>query len=216
VTQPAEPTADAPRTLSLERLRSAFARMLGPEDAPDERPAPDADAATPEGIVEALLFAGRGDDRPLPAEAIAEVIRDVSPAEVEQILQRLDEGYRRDGAACRVERTAGGYRLTLADGLERVADRLRGRVRATRLSPQALETLAVVAYRQPITAAAVDELRGSPSQATLAQLKRLGLIREDAPSEAGDGPHFLTTDRLLRTLGLASVDQLPRLAELDD
>ena len=204
--------------LSLARLQDAFAQMLGsPAEAADAvAPAPADDAVTPEGIVEAMLFVGRPGGAALTAEEIAEAIRDVSPGEVHEIAERLEAGYRRDGAACRVERSEAGYRLTLADGLERVADRLRGKVRAARLSQQAIETLAVVAYRQPIAPDDVEQLRGQKCAATLSQLLRLGLVAADESTEDDSPQKLVTTDRFLRAFQLASVEQLPRVAELDD
>lgn len=214
-------SADGPSPLSLERLRSAFARMLGDDDeASGDEPvvsvAPDPDAVTPEGIVEAMLFVGRAGGGLLTAEEMAASIRDVSPAEVDQIVARLDQTYRREGSALRVESTADGYRIVLAEGLDRMADQLQGRVRSAKLTPAALETLAVIAYRQPIDAEAVDSLRGQRSGPTLNQLVRRGLLRCDPAEEPSGKPQYATTDRFLRSLGLAGVEQLPRVEELDD
>lgn len=192
--------------------------MLGQpsgQAAPATEPPAD-ETPTPEGIIEALLFVGHTDDSPVTAEALAEVIRDVSPAEVGGIVDRLEAAYERDGSALRIDRSESGYRLRLADGLDRVADRLRGRVRGTRLSSQALETLSVVAYRQPIAAERVEELRGESAATSLAQLVRLGLLSPVEPATDGESERFVTTDRFLRMLDLASLDQLPRVAELDD
>lgn len=213
--------ADGPSPLSLERLRSAFARMLGDGDEaaggePVLRVAPKPDVVTPEGIVEAMLFVGRADGSVLTAEEMAASIRDVSPEEVSQIVERLDATYRREGSALRIETTDDGYRIVLAEGLERMADQLKGRVRSTRLTPAALETLAVIAYRQPIDADEVEALRGQKSAPTLHQLVKRGLLRCD-PAEAPAGkPQYATTDRFLRALGLAGIEQLPRVEELDD
>lgn len=209
--------AAAPKPLSAERLRSAFARMLGEPAAEAEAPVPTrTDAPTPDSLVEALLFVGRPDGTPISAETLAEAIRDVTPAEVAEIIERLDSAFQRDGAALRVERSEAGYRLGLAEGLDRVADRLQGKVRAARLSPQALETLSVVAYRQPVNAEVIDDLRGTSSAASLTQLVRLGLLSVENPDSSPKTPHYATTDRFLRTLELATLDQLPRVAELDD
>lgn len=219
MSDPAEP-ADEPSPLSLERLRSAFARMLGEDEgAADDRPvvtvAPDPEAVTPDGIVEAMLFVGRADGTVLTAEAMAAAIRDVSPNEVDQIVERLNATYLRGQSALRVESTEAGHRIVLAEGLDRMADQLQGKVRSTKLTSAALETLAVIAYRQPIDAEAVEALRGERSGPTLNLLVRRGLLRCD-PEEPGGKPKYATTDRFLRTLGLAGVEQLPRVEELDD
>ncbi len=222
--------ADSPETqptpLSASRLRAAFARMLGkPSDdgaaSETESPSPRDEAVTPAGIVEALLFVGQPDGLGRSAEALAATIRDTTPAEVEAHIHQLNDSYEASGAAYRIERIESGHRLALADGLERVGDRLRGKVRAAQLSPASLEVLSVVAYRQPIDAEEVEQLCGSGAPGSLRQLNRLGLIQ---PLESGEGEvtpptraeRFTTTDRFLRTLGLASLDQLPRVAELDD
>lgn len=218
--------ATEPTPLSASRLRAAFARMLGkpsdnsPNEAhPPETPA--ADAVTPEGIVEALLFVGEPDGLGRSAEAIAATIRDTSPEEIDEIVARLNDNYQRDESAYRIEHVASGYRLALADGLDRVGDRLRGRVRSTQLTPAALETLSVIAYRQPIEATEVRELCGADAVNALRQLIRLGLIEQGSGNDPEGSPpnrteEFTTTDRFLRTLGLAGLEQLPRVAELDD
>ncbi|MEO0530379.1 MAG: SMC-Scp complex subunit ScpB [Planctomycetota bacterium] len=217
----ADANAAGPSPLSLERLRSAFARMLGdggddPASDSTLRIVPDPDVVTPEGIVEALLFVGRGDGGRLTAEEMAESIRDVSPDEVHDIVERLGEAYQRTGSALRVDASDDGYRVVLAEGMERMADQLRGRVRSSRLTPAALETLAIVAYRQPMDADAVEALRGQKCGSTLEQLVRRGLVRCDPPSGAEGKPQYATTDRFLRSLDLADIGQLPRVDELDD
>lgn len=203
--------------VTMSRLRAAFARMLG---KPADSLAPPSAGASPEGIVEALLFVGRADGAPLTAEELAGAMRDVTPQEVEAIAASLDARYRQDGAALRIDRSGGGMRLGLAEGLERVADRLRTPVRAAKLSRAAIDCLAIVAYRQPIDRAGVEELRDEASVAPLRQLLRLGLVAE-APGEPAEGggpppPRYVTTDRFLRLVGVASLRQLPRLGELGD
>lgn len=221
MTDPATTTdasADPSAPLSLTRLRAAFARMLGKPES--DGPRPDAGAATPEGIVEAVLFVGRAQDAPVAPEEIAAVIRDVDADEVDTLVDQLNQRYTEDGAALRIDRVEGGYRMRLAEGLERLADRMGGRVRSTRLSPAALECLAVIAYRQPLDGAEIDRLRGTPSAGPVRQLLKRGLVSCDAPDGDGEGPakggRFATTDRFLRMLELAGLEQLPRVEELDD
>ncbi|QDV76278.1 SMC-Scp complex subunit ScpB [Botrimarina mediterranea] len=206
--------AEGPVTLPMSRLRAAFARML---DNPSATVAtPDPDAVTPEGIVEAILFVGRADDRAITAEEIAAVIRDVSADEVAGLVDRLNQRYEDDGGACRIEQNEQGFRLAIIEEHDGVVQRLGGKARAARLSSAALECLAVVAYRQPIAAVAIDALRGAPSGPTLRRLERRGLIRADASQDAPEGPLYATTARFLEVLGLANLRQLPRVEELDD
>lgn len=196
----------------MQRLRAAFARMLG--DSADE-PAPKADAVTPEGIIEAALFVGQPDGAPLSAEQLAAVTRDVTPNDVDDYIRTLEDAYETQEAPYRIERSDAGYRLVLREGLDRVADRIGGRVRTAKLSAQALETLSVVAYRQPIGCAEIDQLRGTASSSSVRTLVKRGLVRVDQAA-SGNEEKYGTTDRFLRLLDLASLEQLPRLAELDD
>lgn len=190
--------------------------MLGKPESAAPAARPDPEAVTPEAIVEALLFVGHADGSPVSAEEIAAAIRDHAPEEIPPLVERVDAAYEARGAGLRVERSAGGWRLAAADGLERVADRLAGRVKAARLSQPALETLSVVAYRQPISEAEVTDLRGASSAGLLRRLVRQGLLRTDPAEADGAPPRYATTDRFLRTVGLASLGDLPRVAELDE
>ncbi len=215
-----DPKDSAAAPLSANRLRAAFARMLGQpgdDEAPVEVvPPAGADTVTPEGVVEAILFVGHPDGGAYPAEQLAASIRDTQPDEIGPLVQRLNEAYEADSAAWRIVGDDAGYRLALVPDMERLNERMRGRVRASQLSPQAMETLAVVAYRQPIDSGGVQELCGDTGRESLRRLERLGLVRCDHAASASEQKVYATTDRFLRTLGLAAVDQLPRVAELDD
>lgn len=211
---------DSATPLSANRLRAAFARMLGQSEEGDvleERPAPPvAEAVTSEGVVEALLFVGRPDGEAYTSEQLAASIRDTTAEEIGPLVRRLNDTYEADGAAWRIVGDDTGYRLELIPGLERIAERMRGKVRASQLSPQALETLSVIAYRQPIDSEGVEQLCGEAGRESLRRLEKLGLVRCDEAATSGGPKAYATTDRFLRTLGLATVDQLPRVAELDD
>jgi segregation and condensation protein B len=226
-----EPTADHAPTgarFTLERLSSAFARLMGaparaakPEIAlePDEalvEAAPDAAAATPRTIVEGLLFVGGGEGRPLSSPELAAAMRNVSPAEVDALVAELNDAYRQDGAAYEIVAHGGGYRLQLREELAGVRQRFRGEVRAAKLTPAALEVLAVVAYKQPVAGEEVNRLRGSQSYAILAQLVRRQLVRVERPPTAPRAARYSTTERFNRLFGLASPADLPRSEDLDD
>lgn len=202
--------------LSLSRLTAAFAKMLGGSgEKPKEALAP-VEVATPEAIVEAMLFVGRQDDAPLTAEEIAEPIRDVSAAEVEQIVDGLNASYASDAAARRIERSAAGLRMVLDPDFDRLGERLMGRVKPARLSDAAMEVLSIVAYRQPVSSQQVEDERGKRSGAALAQLVRRGLLRLDGPAEPSNPPQYSTTERFLRLFELTGLGQLPKATELDD
>jgi segregation and condensation protein B len=227
---PSSGKSPAPR-FSLERLSSAFARLMGaaplggraastkPQIAVDADEAIEDDSAlpvTPRMIIEGLLFVGGADGRALSSRELASHVRDLKPAEVDAIVADLNASYRQDDAAYEVVGDATGYRLQLRGDLGRVRDRIRGRVRAAKLTPAALEVLSVVAYRQGVTSDDVNRLRGSQCHAILAQLVRRQLVRVERPSASPRTARYHTTDRFNQLFGVASPADLPRSEDLDD
>jgi segregation and condensation protein B len=214
-------------------LSSAFARLMGatslasraaadarpqvmvePDDA--ETPADDALPVTPRMIVEGMLFVGSPDGRPLASREIASHIRDVDAAEVDAIVAELNAAYRADDSACEIVAVGDGYRLQLRSELATVRSRFRGRVRAGRLTPAALEVLAVVAYRQGASSDQINKLRGSQSHAILAQLVRRELVRVERAAGPPRGARYYTTERFNRLFGVGSPADLPRSEDLAD
>src|SRR5688572_7876580 len=159
--------APAPQRFSLERLSSAFARLMGapagtaakvavakPQIAiePDEEPEEDDSLpVTPRMIVEGMLFVGNAEGQPLPAAKMASHIRNVSSAEVDLIVVELNAAYRQDETAYEIVGDAAGYRLQLRSDLAILRDKFRGQQRAAKLTPAAIEVLSIVAYRQGVT-----------------------------------------------------------------
>jgi segregation and condensation protein B len=231
--QDASEPAAAKSPLSVERLRQAFSQMLGkrPAEPPVETDQSNAQESTtqladdqlanddgcpisPQSIVEAMLFVGRPDARPLSSREMAAAMRGVSPREVEAAIQSLNELYQRDAAPYEIAHQAGGFRLVLREEFARVRDKFYGRVREARLSPAVIEVLSLVAYHQPITVARIDQFRGSPSGGLLRSLVRRELVRVERPPDRPRQPDYYTTARFLRLFGLTSLDELPRPTEL--
>ncbi len=105
--------------------------------------------------------------------------------------------------------------LALRPRFQRVVDKLHGGVREARLSTQAVDVLALVAYRQPATKAEIDSLRGAESGALLRQLVRRGLIQIVYRGEANRHEvSYGTTPRFLELFGLQNLDDLPRTRDL--
>jgi segregation and condensation protein B len=234
--QPAEhpPNASDDRPLSLNRLREAFAEMLSPHPPSGAAPAanqerdPDdgEEVATgaehdpceicPRSVVEAMLFVGRPDNHSLSSRELAAAMRGVSPGEIDAAVAELNAIYTRDAAPYEIVGSGAGYRMVLRNEFGRMRDKFQGRVREAKLSPAAVEVLSIVAYHQPITAEAVQELRGAPSGSALATLVRRKLVRLDRPTDPAEKPHYVTTDRFLRLFGLESIQALPRSEELQE
>jgi segregation and condensation protein B len=164
--------------------------------------------------VEALLFVGRPDNAPLSARELASAMRNVSPSEVEAVIEELNRCYEQDGSPYVILGSATGYNLDLLPQFDRARDRYFGRVREARLSPAALEVLSIVAYHQPVTVAGTNELRGKPSGPILATLVRRQLLRIDRAEQRGSSPTYSTTPRFLRLFGLESLSALPQNEEL--
>jgi segregation and condensation protein B len=177
----------------------------------EEEPRSSDDSPPPlERIIEALLFVG---GPPLTVDRAREVIRQLTPEQFTDAIARLNNDYRHQGRPYRIGLREHGYELALRPAFRAVAQRLAGSARETRLSQAATDTLALVAYRQPVTRQEVDSLRGADSISLLRQLVRLGLIsvqRGDGQSESCYG----TTGRFLKEYGLRSLDDLPRTQDL--
>ncbi|MGI9519059.1 MAG: SMC-Scp complex subunit ScpB [Pirellulaceae bacterium] len=220
-----EPPADeAVVELSLQELGRAYAQAAGlvtEEDAisepDDEQAPPDDDTAceiSPRSILEALLFVGTPDeDSPLTTRKIASWIRDVTPAEINQLAKELADEYAERSSAIRLHRDQGKLRLVLAEEFESVRDRFYGEVRHARLSQQSIDVLAIVAYNQPMVREEVNRLRGRECSAILNQLTKRQLLSAVPKPDSPRTKEYRTTDRFLELFGLETLDDLPQSEE---
>jgi segregation and condensation protein B len=163
-------------------------------------------------IVEALLFVGGA---PLTAPRAEQIVRGLSAEQFTQALAELNLQYRQQGRPYLIQAQGPGFVLTLKPRFRAVVEKLYGTAREARLSTVAVDVLALVAYRQPVTKQEIDSLRGAESGALLRQLVRRGLIavvqRADASSrEVAYG----TTPRFLELFELTSLEDLPRTQDL--
>ena len=174
---------------------------------------PETDAPPPPiRIIEALLFVG---GEPLTPERAIRTIRGLTEESFHELTAELARTYRAQGRPYSVARQGGGYVLALRPAYRLVPQRLSGGVREVRLSPAAIEVLAVVAYRQPVTRDEVDALRGHESAAVLRQLVRRGLIRVVPNEDKRREPvRYATTDRFLEVFGLSSLNDLPQTEDV--
>jgi segregation and condensation protein B len=168
---------------------------------------------SPKSLFEAMLFVGNRENRPLAAAKAAELMRDVSPEEIPEIVDELNAAYQAGGRPYCIIGEGEGYRLALNKEFYPVRNKLYGRLREARLSQAAIDVLALVAYKQPLTGEQVGKMRGKPSSHILTQLVRRGLLRLNRPAEKPRVPHYFVTDRFLRLFNLESLDDLPRSEE---
>ena len=169
--------------------------------------------SSPKQILEALLFAA---DEPLSARRLAGMLEDATPAFVTDLVHELNADYLRESRAFHVQEVAGGYRLVTRPELASWVAELRASGGAPRLSQAALETLSIVAYKQPVTRAELESIRGVTVEGVLKTLVERELVRI-AGREEGLGRPLLygTTDHFLEYFGLPSLDALPRPDELE-
>jgi len=163
-----------------------------------------------EAVIEAVLFVA---EEPVPTEELAEVL-EISRDEVASTLDRLAAELGQAGRGVVLREVAGGWRLYTVPEAKPYLERFAATERATRLSSAALESLAVVAYRQPVSRGQVNEIRGVDSDRALRTLQRRGLIREVGRA-GGPGQAVLygTTELFLEKLGINSAAELPPLAD---
>jgi len=162
-------------------------------------------------IVEAMLFVGGA---PLTVERATEVVRGLAAEQFREIIDGLNRDYRQQGRPYRIQLRERGYELVLQPRFRGVLDRLYGQAREARLSLAALDVLALVAYRQPITKQEIEALRGGESTGALRQLIRLGLIAVQRGEADGREVVYHTTSRFLSLFQLRNLDDLPRTQDL--
>ena len=146
---------------------------------------------------------------PVPAGLLAELLEE--PADrVDAACQRLTEGYLAAGRGFVIAKVAGGYRFQTHPDLAPYVERSANRDVSHRLSTAALETLAIVAYRQPVSRAQISNLRGVNVDGVVRLLEQRGYIAAVGRAEGPGQPVLYgTTDLFLERLGLDRIDQLP-------
>jgi segregation and condensation protein B len=166
----------------------------------------------PSRMVEALLFAS---ETPLSAADLARVDEGLDEEQVEQLVAELRREYEREGRAFGIYEIAGGYQLLTRPEFAPVLERFDTVPVSSRLSQPALETLAIIAYRQPVGRAEVEEIRGVGAGGVLKTLQERGLIEVVGRGEGLGRPLLYGTTRtFLEHFGFRSLDDLPRPDEL--
>ncbi len=163
--------------------------------------------------VEALLFAA---DRPVSDGRIADLLGlELGATQVRAAIDELNAQYTEHGHAFRIEQVAGGRQVMTLAALAPVVALLRGERAQARLTQAALETLAVVAYRQPLLRADLEAIRGVACGEVLRSLMERRLVRIVGRSDDIGRPMLYgTTGEFLRTFGIASLTDLPQAKDL--
>jgi segregation and condensation protein B len=162
--------------------------------------------------IEAALFAA---DEPLTPKKLATVAAVPNLVEVRRLVQRLKDYYDQDETAFQVEEIAGGWQLSTRPQFHHWLVRLRRTNPDPRLSGAALETLAIIAYRQPITRADIERIRGVQCGELLRHLMEKGMVRiAGRDNSLGRPVLYGTTRRFLQIFGLNSLKDLPEVEQL--
>ena len=165
------------------------------------------------GVLEALLFVA---EEPIPLGKLQEVLGDEDPAVTEASIRELAQRLEGEDRGLMIQEVAGGFRLTTRAEAHPWIQRLQ-QVKPARLSRAALETLAIIAYKQPITRAEVEAIRGVAVDGVMRTLLERGLIRMlGRKTEAGRPILYGTSPAFLEHFGFKDLGELPSLREIDE
>lgn len=171
-------------------------------------------------VVEAIIFASPD---PISWDHIAAIVKESEEAveleqdQIEEIITQLNRRYDENGLSFRIKRVGGGYTFATQPRYYPWLSIFQHENAYRRLSQSAIESLAIVAYRQPITKPEVDQIRGVDSGYILRQLLEKKLIRVAGRSDSPGKPLlYKTTEHFLKHFGINSVDELPKPREIDE
>ncbi len=180
--------------------------IAAPRRYNDEREAKDLDAQTTRGVVEAILYVA---GEPVQVEDLAHAL-DMTRSEMEEVLSDLRDTCELEKRGLRLNRYGDGVQLSIRAEYAPYVERLLQPVQQQSLSQAAMETLSVIAYRQPVTKADIEKVRGVKCDYSVQSLLNKGLIQEQGRRETLGRPILYgTTDAFLRHFGIESLDQLP-------
>lgn len=164
-------------------------------------------------IIEALLFVS---DKPISIDTFKDVLKEVEPTEIRAVIEELNADYSSSGRSFAIKEIAGGFQMLTDPVYSKWISAMYKRP-ADRLTGPSLETLAIIAYRQPLTRAQIEMIRGVSADGVVRTLEERGFIR---PRGRVDGPGrpilYGTTTEFLQHFGLKSLDELPKLKEFQE
>jgi len=202
----AAPVENVPTDVAAAQAAPAEAAPTEATETPESMPLTQ--------VIEALLFST---DAPLSPGKLAEICGLDSTKPVKLAIEELNKGYEARQAAYRVEDRAGGYQLLTLPQYADYIERLVRKKDEGRLTPASLETLAIVSYKQPITRADVEAIRGVACGEVLRSLMEHNLVKIVGRAEEIGRPMLYGTTRyFLEVFGLASLKDLPKADSLKE
>jgi segregation and condensation protein B len=164
-------------------------------------------------IVEALLFAVQ---EPISIRKISEIVEDVEAKEIRDVIQQLREEYDTHDRVFQIEEIANGFQLLSRPEYHEWISKIRKKSGESKLSQQALETLSIIAYKQPIIRAEIEAIRGVQSGQMIRTLIEKSLVKITGRDEVLGRPLLYgTTTKFLDHFGLKSIKDLPKVEDLE-
>ena len=164
-------------------------------------------------IIEALLFVS---DKPVSIDTLKDVLKDIEPAAVRETIGELNNEYIASGRSFNIKEIAGGFQMLTDPIYSRWVAALYKRG-PDRLTGPSLDTLAIIAYKQPITRTDIETIRGVNVDGVLRTLEERNLIRTKGRLDAPGRPIlYATTNEFLQHFGLRSLEELPNLKEFQE
>ncbi|MBS3908255.1 MAG: SMC-Scp complex subunit ScpB [Actinobacteria bacterium] len=164
------------------------------------------------GIVESLLFVS---DQPLSVEKISEIV-EVDGEEIKKVLEDLENEYKRADRGYQLREVAGGFRMNSHPAYSPYIEKLLISFDHRRLTQAALETLSIIAYKQPVTKADIGAIRGVNSDGVINTLLNRDLIKEEGKQDTPGQPILYgTSTRFMESFGMRSLAELPPLDEFN-
>ncbi len=178
------------------------------------------DGARLSSVIEALIFAASD---PISSSKVCEIIAkgdenlQLESEAVGSFVEKLNQRYEENGFAFSIIKIAGGYTFATEKRFERWLSIFQHENAYRKLTSSAIETLAIVAYKQPITKPEVDEIRGVDSGYMLRQLMEKALVEVSGRLKAPGKPLlYITTEHFLKHFGINSIDELPKPREIEE
>ncbi len=165
-------------------------------------------------VLEALLMTS---DAPLSVNRIRDIIAPLTPREISEAVKFLNSRYSESGRSFEIREIAGGYQIFTLPEYSNYVEALHQTRQKNRLTQKALETLAIIAYKQPITKQEIEEIRGVNADGVLKTLLSRNLTTISGRAKAPGSPFlYITTKKFLEYFGLNSLEDLPKLKEIDE
>jgi len=167
-----------------------------------------------QSVIEALLFAS---EMPLSSQKISSLLENIAVHQIEETINNLNQKYQQSNSSFSIRKVAGGYQMFTLPDYEPWIDKLVSSRRTQKLSPAALEALAIIAYKQPVVKSEVEHIRGVDSDWVIKGLLEKNLVTIVGRKDGLGRPLLYgTTSEFLSYFGLNSVSDLPKLEELEE